>query len=172
MAISCRSSAGVRGSLRMPKSSMISRGTVAKDCRYSFRVPSTMASASTPLGVILNTVPQLLPAPQASTRAAVGCAVEVPVGSLDQPPRGSAAVGATALRAEGVKRRQYTTGSNLEDRPAGSSSINPTGCRRSSRRSSHRRPGPAPCRVLGHLRKRPAKLGSKSWKASSTCPEE
>ena len=48
------------------KITMISRGTVAKDCRYSFRVPSTMASVSTPLGVILNTVPQLLPAPQAS----------------------------------------------------------------------------------------------------------
>src|SRR5215470_7520243 len=45
MTISSRSSAAVRGSLRMPKSSMISRRTVARDSMYSFRVPSTMASA-------------------------------------------------------------------------------------------------------------------------------
>jgi hypothetical protein len=42
---SSRSSAAVKGSLRMPKSSMMSSGTVASDSMNSLRVPSATASA-------------------------------------------------------------------------------------------------------------------------------
>jgi len=42
MIICSRSSAAVCGSFRMPKSSMISSGTVATDGMYSLRVPSAI----------------------------------------------------------------------------------------------------------------------------------
>src|SRR5579883_2299796 len=46
MTISSRSSAAVSGSLRMPRSSMISSGTVTSESMCSLRVPSMLASAS------------------------------------------------------------------------------------------------------------------------------
>jgi hypothetical protein len=46
MTSSKRSSAAVFGSLRMPRSSMTRRGTVASSVKRSLRVPSRLASAS------------------------------------------------------------------------------------------------------------------------------
>src|SRR5271165_523037 len=46
MMISSSSSAAVRGSLRIPRSSMMSRGTVTRNSMCSLRVPSSVASAS------------------------------------------------------------------------------------------------------------------------------
>ena len=49
--------------------------------------------------------------------ANLGCPVESRTGVLDQPSVGLAAVLATALDAKGVKRGQFATQADFEDRP-------------------------------------------------------